>query len=473
MGIYTPPPTIKRFMLDNSRRRVVMGPVGAGKTVGCCPIEILRRAAMQAPDQSGMRRTRWAVVRNTARQLQDTTIKTFLDWVPNGQAGIYRVVDKTFIAQFGDVHAEIMFRALDDAADKKNLLSLELTGAFFNEARDINREIVELMDTRIGRYPRKDNGGPTWHGMWADTNPPNEGEYWYHVIENEHPDPPHGPDMAWKVFLQPDGLSPEAENVENLPANYYANFCEGKSEEFINVYVRNKYGRLRHGKPVHALFKRERHVAKSPILLNPHLPVLLAFDFGRTPAVTFSQLDAFGRMLVLDEITTEGMSLQTCLDQRVRPIIRNRFPNVALRATGDPSGGWGVQTDEQTCKTILQKFGFRGVNFPASNKSDFRQEALDDFLQRETLVGPAFLVDPRCKNLIRALEGAYHFLEDRKGGMREEVCKDHPWSDIAESCEYAAIHWGGNDHKVEWHRRMERIRQQVRSNAGAYTTRVA
>ncbi len=70
---YTPPPTGKRFMESNAKMRALMGPVGSGKSVTCC-FEIIRRASMQMPDENGKRRTRCAVVRETARQLEDTLI---------------------------------------------------------------------------------------------------------------------------------------------------------------------------------------------------------------------------------------------------------------------------------------------------------------------------------------------------------------------------------------------------------------
>jgi hypothetical protein len=62
--IFTPPPTVARFMQDDSKMRVLMGPVGSGKSVGCV-MEIPRRAQAVPPMKDGIRRSRWVVVRNT------------------------------------------------------------------------------------------------------------------------------------------------------------------------------------------------------------------------------------------------------------------------------------------------------------------------------------------------------------------------------------------------------------------------
>ena len=179
---YEPPPTGRLFMLSNAKMRVLLGPVGSGKSV-TCSFEIIRRASEQQPDARGKRRSRWAVVRETARQLQDTTIKTFLDWFPPGECGDFMRTTKTYLFRMGDVEAEIMFRALDDADDVANLNSLELTGAWFNECRDIHPDIVDAMSKRIGRFPSKKDGGPSWHGMWGDTNPPTMDTWWYYQME--------------------------------------------------------------------------------------------------------------------------------------------------------------------------------------------------------------------------------------------------------------------------------------------------
>jgi ABC-type lipoprotein export system ATPase subunit len=82
------PPTVSDFMMSEAKMRVLMGPVGSGKSTASV-MEILRRASEQEPGSDGIRRSRCCVVRQTVRQLQDTTIKTFCDWFKPGIAGVY------------------------------------------------------------------------------------------------------------------------------------------------------------------------------------------------------------------------------------------------------------------------------------------------------------------------------------------------------------------------------------------------
>ena len=46
---FTPSRTVREFMQSDARMRVIKGPVGSGKSVGCC-MEIIRRASMQKPN---------------------------------------------------------------------------------------------------------------------------------------------------------------------------------------------------------------------------------------------------------------------------------------------------------------------------------------------------------------------------------------------------------------------------------------
>ena len=61
---YSDVPTLRRFALCNDRIRLVIGPFGSGKS-SACVIEIISRAHQQKPGPDGIRRSRWAVVRNS------------------------------------------------------------------------------------------------------------------------------------------------------------------------------------------------------------------------------------------------------------------------------------------------------------------------------------------------------------------------------------------------------------------------
>ena len=77
---------------------------------------------------------------------------------------------------------EVIFLALDRPEDVKKLLSLELTGVWINEAREIPKSIVDACTMRVGRIPSMRDGGPTWYGVIADTNPPDTDHWWSILI---------------------------------------------------------------------------------------------------------------------------------------------------------------------------------------------------------------------------------------------------------------------------------------------------
>ena len=68
--------TLKEFLKNKSFFRGIRGPVGSGKSVACC-IEIIKTAITQEKSEDGIRKSRWAVIRNTNPQLKTTTIKTW------------------------------------------------------------------------------------------------------------------------------------------------------------------------------------------------------------------------------------------------------------------------------------------------------------------------------------------------------------------------------------------------------------
>ncbi len=238
-----PGPIVKAFMKDDSFFRGLRGPVGSGKSVSCC-IEILRRALAQEPNADGIRKSRWAVIRNTNPQLKTTTIKTWLDWFPEEEWGKFLYsVPFTHMIKKGDIELEVIFLALDRPDDVKKLLSLELTGVWVNEAREIPKSIIDACTMRVGRYPSMRDGGPSWYGVICDTNAPDT-EHWWPILAGETVLPDYLTKQEAKMLVKPDNWTffnqppamdeiigkdktvdryernDEAENVNNLTPNY-------------------------------------------------------------------------------------------------------------------------------------------------------------------------------------------------------------------------------------------------------------
>lgn len=410
-----------------------MGPVGSGKSVACS-FEVIRRASMQKPDKNGIRRTRAAVVRETARQLQDTTIKTFLDWFPPGPCGQFMRTTKTYFFKVGDVECEVMFRALDDADDVANLNSLELTFAWFNECRDIHPDIVDAMSKRIGRFPSSKDGGPSWFGMWGDTNPPTMDTWWYYQMEKLNPtDGVSENDNGWDVFKQPSGRSTFAENIENLPDGYYD--TQGRSEEYIRVYIDGEYGLSSAGQPVYKYFRPDYHMAKESIrsIINGVRPIVIGMDLGLTPAAVIGQQDPRGRALILGEAVSFGMGVQRFVRSVLKPLIYEKFSGAPVIIVTDPAGVQRAQTDERSAVDIIKAEGFRV--FPAkTNNISARLNAVDDFLMRHVDGDSAFLIDPSCTNLKSAMMGGYRYHH------KNESIEKNKHSHIAEALQYLMLH---------------------------------
>lgn len=279
---YRAPPTLARFMRSNAFVRAVVGPVGSGKSSSSV-VEILRRAVEQEPSPDKVRRTRFAVIRNTYRQLKDTTRKTFEQWVP-AALGKWKEQDFTFLLEkpLEDgtrLHCEVLFRALDRPEDVKKLLSLELTGAYINEAREIPKSVLDVLQTRVGRYPSKAQGGATWFGIWADTNPWHTGHWGYKLFSKARPE-------GYELFEQPGGRAPDAENVENLPPGYYERLIAGKDSSWVGEYVDSKYPSHDKGSIYGDLLAAVETRGTLLAFEHPTDDLLTAWDLGRSDSTS-------------------------------------------------------------------------------------------------------------------------------------------------------------------------------------------
>src|SRR5579859_6117476 len=121
-------PVLARFMQSTAFVQVIRGPVGSGKSK-ICNIKLYAIASQQKPDRSGIRRTRWGVIRNTYPELTTTTMRTWRDTFPEETYGRIIMSKPAFQRiRAGDIQMEVDFLALDKEEDVSKLRSLEYTG---------------------------------------------------------------------------------------------------------------------------------------------------------------------------------------------------------------------------------------------------------------------------------------------------------------------------------------------------------
>jgi len=440
---YTPPKSVEPYLTSESFVSLIVGPVGSTKTTASI-IKIAYHASRMAPCKDGIRRSRAIWVRNTKEQLRDTSIPDFLRWYPDGEAGAYAKTNYTFSMRFGDVECDVLFRGLDDANDTRRLLSLQASFGILDEFREISPDIFNALQGRLGRYPSKldntvgcvtDDGLSNAH-IWGATNPPDMDTWWEKYLSE--------PPKNAEIFFQPSGLSAEADWVDFLPDDYYANLAEGKTEDWVDVYINAKFGKSLSGQPVFRAFNSDSHVAKGPLnyIKASTYPLILGMDFGLTPACTISQVDPMGRFLTYSCLTSEGMGTLRFVREKLKPLLTNKFPGMNMIVIGDPAGSQRAQTDERSVFDILKQEGFRVI--PAKTNSIVaRISAVDKLLTRSVDGKPALLIDPSCRELINALRGGYRY-KIKSNGETDEKPEKNSYSHIADAFQYACLHADGN-----------------------------
>ena len=447
---YYPAPTIKAFIRDYTPHKLffdwIVGPVGSGKTTALF-MKLVYLAGLQMPGLDGIRRTRAVIVRNTNPQLSDTTLVSWFYWFKPGQAGDWSVTNKRFLLKFADIECEVLFRPLDTAEDISRVLSLEVTFAIIDEFVQIPRSIVDALSARCGRYPAKKDGGATNWGLWGSSNPSTEDNWWFEHLHDKikvrgYGDTAGSEDFRNETyFKQPSALSPEVENLENLPGGteYYTSVCKGKSDEWIKQFVECEWGFSIAGKAVIGSFKPALHISKTSLRYNQSLPLVAGFDPGLAgSALVFGQQDLQTRLIVLGELVQENMGSERIIDERLKPYLRRFFPEARLIIAPDPASSNRQQGDEKAVITPFRnKFE---VSIESNNRLPLRVDALDYFCSRLVDVGPTFLVDEQmCPNVIRALKGGWRFAMDtKKDELKGPDPEKNQWSHVGDATGYLA-----------------------------------
>ena len=454
-----------RFFVSNNFVDYIQGDLGSGKTVTCC-MRILRHVQEQWPSPvNGLRMSRWACVRNTNVDLKRTTIRTWLSICPDdgvnrfnwGQSLSHRL-------RFGNVFADIDFMGLDKEDDVRKLRSTEYTGIFFNELPFIEKVLFDESHGRL-RYPEKKHGGPKWRGIIADGNAPPE-DHWVALMTGQVDLPPGMPPEEaeqykwpsdWGFFMQPPALmdilddrgkptgrykiNPNAENIHNLPDDYYDRLTPGKSRAWILSRTMNTVALVVDGSPVWPQFRREFHVANEVLKpqLGPQHTVTVSLDFGRVyPAALFSQ--RIGQRLYVQFELMGFNEVATQFAPRVKRFLESHYPGCPAEFTGDPKGNDKGQAVDISAYDVFAANGMPVTPAPVmDNNITLRTEAVA-FALNDNPGGVNYLViSPYCRTLIVGMAGRYHLVREENGELKPK--KDR-YSNLCDCLQYLCLKTG-------------------------------
>lgn len=472
MREYTPDGAVlAAFIVENHKVRVCQGPVGSGKSVAAW-MALWRHACEQVPGPDGKRKTRWLITRSTYPALEDTTLNTHLEWFPESEFGKLRrsrPFRRTMVD--GDVEAELIFMALEGPEDVEKLKSLEITGAYPNEAQFMGLGMFADILDRCGRYPRYDpkrgEPGPTWHGIISDMNAPPHA-HWAPIMRGVVPIPPWLPadermkyerPKDWQFYEQPAGLieakgatgkieyreNPRAENKRyHKDPHYYVSKIAGKTRSWIDTNVMNRPASETAGKPIYPMFSRVTHTFPE-ITANDQAPLLVGLDYGRTPAAVFGQRIR-DRWMFLSELYMEDVGASTFAPM-VKRHIAEFFPwamaadGPGVRFWGDPAGMQGTQAGEITPQQVFHMNGLMVRPAVGAIRQKSRKEPVERLLMELSIEGgPRFMVAECCTMIIGGLQGGYHWKEVK--GNRQATSEEPektPESHICEAMEYVVF----------------------------------
>lgn len=454
---YLPSPTALKFLQSRKFLKLICGPVGGGKSTAAVQA-LWSMALMQAPHGANkIRRTKFAVLRNTSAMLK-ATVKPLIDyWFVTRPTdaglpplGTWRVTDATFEikARLGDgtiVHTEFVLVHADTPDDVRRLLSAEYSGAWVEEAREVDPTVFEGLQGRCDRFPNVEAGGVSYPCVICSTNPPPVGTTWHEFMVK--------PPSNAEIFMQPpalldDGqLNPDAENLENLSPTYYPNLMEGKTEDWINVYLKNKFGAGGMGQPVYrATWRSSFHVAKEPLRAIPAAmrKIIVGSDNGLTAAAVIAQEDARGRINIIGEAFVphgESMGYDRFLDHLLIPRLREfNIPNQHVLFVVDPACFHRSQANEVTIAQVIAKRGFQVIAQPGGNTPERRISSVEGLLMQQIEGGPRFCVSPTCVHTINAHEWGYRNKKKKTDTGVAEPDKDF-YSHIADAVQCVGMYF--------------------------------
>lgn len=292
------------------------GAMGGGKSYVCLFTLILLCKAYP--------KSKWCVIRESVPTLKKTTLETFKKIVPTNFVKSYNQQDQIYTFKND---SQIFFMAEDYANDKDfdRFKGLEVNGFLLEQIEELQEKLLGVCFVRAGRH--KIDKMPPRPLIMANVNPtltwPKKKIY---EAYNKNTLP-----KDW--FYEPAKISdnPVLFNDKNYMHNVTAHLDDTTRKRLID----GDWTAFAVDKPYFYNFSMAKHVIES-YKPNPHLPILISFDFNLQPmtSTVSQQIDTLTFVTFAEHSVNNGSVEEMC------EVIKSEYPQFLgnMDVTGDATG---------------------------------------------------------------------------------------------------------------------------------------
>jgi hypothetical protein len=455
-------PTAKEYMYDfESKELGIMGSRGSAKSTASID-KILWIAFLNPPCIDGVKKSRFSVSRDTFENLMNTTWETIVDWIGFEEIGFKPSLHPTptITLDFFDGQCrnkiELLFLSYNRAEKASKAESLELTGAYFNELRHIPIDAYYKTSGSVGRYPSiKERGaGEYISQILFDTNAFDKNHILYEIFVKDEWQNMVGKfpqkEAGLAFYRQEGGLiesddgnfiaNERADNIKNLPKDFYKNMAIGKPREFILSQICNKFGDDLSGERVHPEYDPTLHSCEF-LEIRRDAPISIFWDYGGVNACLVVQFYN-GVLFVIKELIGVKTGLRNFCKNTVKVYLDENNLNLIAFFEGDCADNYSHESSMSSSDIVFEELG-RKPTMAVTNDIPTRIAAVDRLILKEAYKGQRGLMVSRtgCPKLHEGLSKRYT-LKLEKGADNTPVLKPNKntiYSHPADCLQYAAL----------------------------------
>ncbi|BBC99106.1 hypothetical protein [Sphingobium sp. YG1] len=441
----SPGPIADAFMRDPAFIKIIIGPVGSGKTMAALQCGLLVGAKQGGRMVNGVlvRRARIGVIRESYPSLDSTTIKSWHTIIPESEGKFSWAAPRTHrfrkvlqrdhdgaVLEILDIEYE--FRAIGTQSVEEACRGWEVNAVIIDEADLQPADLVPFLTGRVGRFSDLDPSSVVDPQIIISMNMPDVENHAYELAFDKDlagmseedklllETALGGRDLI-KTYVQPGGMEPDAENLRNLANGrgyYILQIAANKHKPgYVDRMVHNKPVPLMHGTPVNGEFSHSLHVRPTEWMRRRKL--IIGLDQGLFAAAVFlqrneySQIRTHGEVVNLDR-QNKGKLLKvgpTAFGKKVRTAALELFPGLTaddVRIVADPAAFAADDREDNEHDWVLAcgaAIGLGPIRPAKTNREALRQEVI----WKAQSERDGYHVNERCRHLIKAHSGGYRY----------------------------------------------------------------